>query len=79
MGVFDRINGLLVGRPMRYSTAEKGALRQCVLERTKPFSFPVVMDMDFGHTAPQFTLPIGCQARIDSDQKSFSILEPAVG
>jgi muramoyltetrapeptide carboxypeptidase LdcA involved in peptidoglycan recycling len=78
MGVFDRIRGLLVGRPMRYTVTEKQALRDCVIERTKAFSFPVVMDMDFGHTAPQFTLPIGCLAHIDSDQKSFSILEPAV-
>jgi muramoyltetrapeptide carboxypeptidase LdcA involved in peptidoglycan recycling len=36
------------------------------------------MDMDFGHTAPQFTLPIGCLARIDTTSQTFEILESAV-
>jgi muramoyltetrapeptide carboxypeptidase LdcA involved in peptidoglycan recycling len=39
----------------------------------------VVTDMDFGHTAPQFTLPIGCRARIDVPRRRFEILEGAVG
>ncbi len=29
-------------------------------------TFPIITDMDFGHTSPQFTLPLGCRARIDS-------------
>lgn len=78
MGVFERLNGLLVGRPMRYSLAEKQALREVILERTMPFSFPVITDMDFGHTSPQLTLPIGCQARVDTYQHSFEIIESAV-
>ena len=63
MGVFGDIRGLLVGRPMK---------------RTRDFAFPVVTDMDFGHTAPQFTVPIGCRARIDTDSKLFEILASAV-
>jgi muramoyltetrapeptide carboxypeptidase LdcA involved in peptidoglycan recycling len=34
--------------------------------------------MDFGHTAPQFTLPLGCRGRIDSQQRQFEIMEPTV-
>jgi hypothetical protein len=34
--------------------------------------------MDFGHTAPQFTLPLGCKARIDGQQATFEIIEAAV-
>ena len=78
MGVLDQLAGLLVGRPMRYTPAEKEELRQVVLERTRGYAFPVVTDMDFGHTAPQLTLPIGCLARIDSTQQAFEILESAV-
>jgi muramoyltetrapeptide carboxypeptidase LdcA involved in peptidoglycan recycling len=32
MGVFDRINGLLVGRPMSYNHEEKEQLRAVILE-----------------------------------------------
>jgi muramoyltetrapeptide carboxypeptidase len=78
MGVFQSISGLLVGRPMRYTDQQRQQLRDVVLDRTKAFEFPVVMDMDFGHTSPQFTLPIRCRARIDAASETFEILESAV-
>lgn len=78
MGVMDQIKGMLVGRPIAYSDEEKQSLRERILERTQGYSFPIITDMDFGHTSPQMTLPIGCQARIDSTQKQFTILEAAV-
>jgi muramoyltetrapeptide carboxypeptidase len=78
MGVFDGIQGLLFGRPMGYSAEQKLELHAVVRERTGGFQFPVVMDMDFGHTAPQMTLPIGCRARVDSSRQRFEIVEPAV-
>jgi muramoyltetrapeptide carboxypeptidase LdcA involved in peptidoglycan recycling len=78
MGVFDRLQGMIVGRPMRYSSDEKRELRERILERTERYSFPVITDMDFGHTSPQFTLPLGCRALIDSVQQRFAITEAAV-
>jgi muramoyltetrapeptide carboxypeptidase LdcA involved in peptidoglycan recycling len=78
MGVLASIRGMLVGRPMAYTDAEKQDLRDVVRERTRRYDFPVITDMDFGHTAPQMTLPIGCPARIDSFMQSFEIIEPAV-
>ncbi|HAX71532.1 MAG TPA: LD-carboxypeptidase [Anaerolineales bacterium] len=78
MGVFEKIRGLLIGRPMSYSDDEKQLLRDIVVERTRGYSFPVVADMDFGHTAPQFTLPLGVTARIDSTRKRFEIVEGTV-
>jgi muramoyltetrapeptide carboxypeptidase LdcA involved in peptidoglycan recycling len=78
MGVLGQLSGLLVGRPMRYTAKAKEQLRQVIHERTRRYSFPVVTDMDFGHTAPQFTLPIGCRARIDAERRCFEVIEPAV-
>ncbi len=78
MGVFESLAGLIVGRPTRYSPEEKQRLRQRILERTQHYTFPIITDMDFGHTAPQFTIPIGCQARIDTYEQSFETLESAV-
>lgn len=70
---------MLLGRPMRYTEDEKQQLRDVVLARTRAFTFPIVTDMDFGHTAPQFTLPLGCRARIDGEQRRFEIIDAAVG
>lgn len=78
MGVFEKLRGMLVGRPMSYSEEEKQALRERILERTQAYSFPIITDMDFGHTSPQFTLPLGCQARIDSTAKRFEVVDMAV-
>jgi muramoyltetrapeptide carboxypeptidase LdcA involved in peptidoglycan recycling len=78
MGAFGKISGLLIGRPMGYSEARKQELRSIILERTQRYSFPIITDMDFGHTAPTFTLPIGCGAHIDSKERRFSINEAAV-
>jgi muramoyltetrapeptide carboxypeptidase len=79
MGVLERLRGLLVGRPMRYTELEKQEFRDALLERTQKYGFPVVADMDFGHTAPQVTIPVGCRARIDVPNQTFELLEAAVG
>jgi len=78
MGIFPKLKGLLVGRAYGYDDVEKEGLRDVILERTKLFDFPIITDMDFGHTSPQFTLPVGVRARIDTDRTSFEIIESAV-
>jgi muramoyltetrapeptide carboxypeptidase len=78
MGVFGQITGLLIGRPMGYTPEQKAQLDEIVLERTRRYRFPIVSNMDVGHTAPQMTLPIGCLAEIDAGERRFAILEAAV-
>jgi muramoyltetrapeptide carboxypeptidase len=78
MGILAQINGMIVGRPMLYDAAEKRLLREIILARTAKFRFPIITDMDFGHTAPQFTLPLGVRARINAEKRIFEILESAV-
>ena len=78
MGVLAQLSGMLVGRPMRYSETDRAQLREVILDRTRAYDFPIVTDLDFGHTAPQLTLPIGCQARIDAAARRVEILESAV-
>jgi muramoyltetrapeptide carboxypeptidase len=74
MGILQRLKGLLVGRPMRYTEKEKQQLRDMVLERTMSHKYPIIADMDFGHTAPQFTVLIGCRARIDAENQQFEVI-----
>jgi muramoyltetrapeptide carboxypeptidase LdcA involved in peptidoglycan recycling len=78
MGVFERIRGLLFGRPMFYEPEEREQLREVILERTAGYGFPIVADMDFGHTSPMITLPVGCRAVVDADRERFEIVESAV-
>lgn len=78
MGVFDRITGLLMARPYGMSHEEKEASWRVVAERTVRFGFPVVGNMDIGHTTPLLTLPLGCRVLVDSDVQRVSIVEAAV-
>lgn len=82
MGALDRIAGILFGRPMDYSAEEKARLYE-VLVAVVAGEFgrdemPIVANLDFGHTSPQFVLPLGVEAEIDCDRRTFGLLEPAV-
>ena len=76
MGVFDRIQGLVLGRVAGSSTSDVAALHAVVREATRAYSFPVLVDVDLGHTTPMLTLPIGGRVRLGGGL--FELLEPAV-
>lgn len=78
MGVFEEISGMLVGRPYGMDAAQREQFLEIVAERTAGYSFPVVADLDIGHTSPLLTLPIGVQARIDGDRHTVVVTEAAV-
>ena len=78
MGILRQVRGLLFGRPIRYSQSEKQELHRVILDRTSTYTFPIVAEMDFGHTSPQFVLPIGCSVQIDTLNRRIEILETAV-
>lgn len=78
-GVFDKIAGLIVGRPREYSESEKIELDEKVLNviriEFKNEKLPIITNMDFGHTDPQWIMPLGIEAEIDCEKKSFKLLE----
>lgn len=81
-GVFEQITALLIGRARDYTVEEKQALYKQVVgviagEFGRP-DLPIVANLDFGHTDPQFILPNGIAAEVDCGRKIFRLLEPAV-
>ena len=78
MGLFDQIAGLVIGKVNELSDTEEKLFESLILEYTEGSQFPILTGVDFGHTAPQLTLPIGIQASLDSRQNRFSIDEAAV-
>jgi muramoyltetrapeptide carboxypeptidase LdcA involved in peptidoglycan recycling len=73
LGVYDRLAGMIVGRPRSYTAEQRAALPEVIhkivaVEFGRP-DLPVVLDLDFGHTDPQMVLPNG--GRI--------VLDPAAG
>lgn len=80
-GIFDKISGLLFGRPRDYPAEEKARLTETILsvvatEFGRP-DLPVVATMDFGHTDPQLILPLGIRAEVDCQNRTFRLIESA--
>ncbi len=49
-----------------------------VVEEFGLTDLPVVTGLDFGHTDPQWVLPLGVRARIEPDGPTFTLLQPGV-
>jgi muramoyltetrapeptide carboxypeptidase LdcA involved in peptidoglycan recycling len=78
-GILHRVNAIIFGRPYddKYA-AEYDTEILRVLNEEGLTGLPVVTGMDFGHTSPVFTIPMGAMAEINGPNKAFSILESGV-
>ncbi len=92
MGVLEKINGILFGRPGGEFDSNQQEAKKQWLETYQKFDekllkvckeygrtdMPIVTNMDFGHTVPQILLPYGVMTEIDPINKTITILENAV-
>ena len=78
IGVFGKIEGLIIGRPYNYSTDEYNELKEIILYYTQKYNYPILLNVNIGHCDPIITLPFGVNVTIDSKQNKFSINEPSV-
>lgn len=78
-GVFEKIKGIIFGRPKDYTNKEKNELDNIILSIVKDefnnSTVPIVVDMDFGHTDPKLILPLGCQVSLEPENNKFILLE----
>lgn len=78
LGVFWRITGLVVGRPYGYDEEQRKSFDQIILNQTRDMTFPILTDVDVGHTDPILTIPLNAMAALHSAENSFSITEHSV-
>ena len=83
-GVFEEAAGLVVGRAYGYNSEEErdkyaGAITGLLCEgRLAKNPFPILFNVDIGHTLPMVTLPFDALAELDSDLDRFAVLESGV-
>jgi muramoyltetrapeptide carboxypeptidase LdcA involved in peptidoglycan recycling len=79
-GIFDRVTGILVGRARDHSPDENAAfeatIRAVVTDEFGRPELPIVTNLDFGHTDPQWVLPLGVRAQLDVDARTLRLVEP---
>lgn len=79
LGVFDEVRGVLLGRTPEAAGLPLGlGLPELAMMVLGEGDIPVVAGMDFGHTNPIMTLPVGVEAEVDAGKKALTLLEPGV-
>ena len=79
MGVFEEIAGLLIGRcPEVVGFNDRDSLRMILEDCAGGYDFPIVSGLDFGHTNPLITIPVGIRVKINADKKQIEFLESGV-
>lgn len=82
-GVFDHLSALWVGRARSYTDAEKQqldeALVDVVVTEFGRDDLPIVSNLDFGHTDPQWVLPLGVRVETDPGSRTLGWTESPTG
>ena len=63
---FSQIKGIIIGRFEKKSEFTKEILTKVIKTKKELDKIPVIADVDFGHTYPMITFPIGGKARISA-------------
>ena len=77
-GLFDKINGIVMGRPDYEDKYEpyKETVKKALREAGRP-DLPVLYNVNVGHAYPIGIFPLGLKYEIDCDNKKLTLLEPA--
>ncbi len=80
LGVFDGVVGIAVGRGRDQLAHEADAFKQSILSVVAGefgrSNLPIVANLPFGHTDPQWVLPLGIRAELDIDARTLRLVEP---
>jgi len=62
---FNQVNGLVIGRFETLSNVSQDQIIEMVKEKKELANIPVVANVDFGHTNPKVTLPVGGKLQLE--------------
>ncbi|MFE6758183.1 LD-carboxypeptidase [Streptomyces sp. NPDC057684] len=81
-GILDRISGMVVGIPTAIdgldSPDASPTLSEIVLDVLGDRDIPVLGNVEVGHAGPNLPMPVGTRVALDAQQRTLSLLEPAV-
>ncbi|MFA6430161.1 MAG: S66 peptidase family protein [Candidatus Paceibacterota bacterium] len=72
---FCGVKGIVIGRFQNASKITKEKLMKIVKSKKELNNIPVIANVDFGHTSPIITFPIGGEVEIDTKKKSIVIIK----
>lgn len=81
MGVFDKISGLIVGKPEFYDQQDAPFNYDALFEEIIGHrDYPIVSNFDCGHTNPMLTVPRYAHSRLEASASGveFELMEGSV-
>ncbi len=70
---FDGVKGLVIGRFQKASKISDDLLIKIVKTKKELENLPVIANIDFGHTDPKITFPVGGEVKITAKKRETSI------
>lgn len=70
---FAKVKGLVIGRFQKASNITREKLEYIVESMLPLTNLPIIANVDFGHTTPLLTLPIGGSAKIDGTKIMINV------
>ena len=68
-GVFDALNGIIIGKPMNETFYEEYKSVWCEVVDNE--EIPIMYNVNFGHASPRAILPYGAVAHVDADRQEI--------
>ena len=72
---FNTIRGLIIGRFQKESRLTRELLQKIIDTKKELKNVPIIANVDFGHTVPMITLPVGgyIEMKIRKDNSEISV------
>jgi len=70
---FDKVRGIAIGRFQNASGVKNNELIKVIKSKRELDNIPVIANVDFGHTSPIITFPIGGEVELTASAKNSSI------
>ena len=67
---FKTVRGIVLGREQKGCNMSKEKWIKLIKNKPELNSIPVIAGLDFGHTTPIFTFPIGGSARMEAKKEA---------
>lgn len=70
---FNDVKGIVIGRFQPSSQMNRQLLHDIIKSKKELEHLPVVADVNFGHTSPQITIPVGGEATLEAFEKEVKL------
>jgi len=70
---FENVGGIVIGRFQKVSKISNNLLIQIIKTKKELNNLPVIANVDFGHTSPIITFPVGGEVKIKADKNESSV------